>query len=163
MGFPPPSMIQIPYMDLIIVSGHPVSNFQNILKKKRLSRVCLSKRNIFAKSTFLCVFWRYRADWTDEGDRDRQTNRLTVCVVHIQKYKILSTSTRLTLHMQLCSQTEKFKQWPNANSHGSSHQPLQTNVETVFYIKPLIIPFQILANSLATNQPIMLIRDNFSS
>jgi DUF438 domain-containing protein len=45
-------------MDLILVSGHPVPIFktQNKKIKKKLSRVCLSKRNIFATIFFfVCV------------------------------------------------------------------------------------------------------------
>jgi hypothetical protein len=131
------------------------------IKKKKLSKVCLSKRNILLHSSFLCVFWRYTAEWTDEGDRDRQTNRLTVCVVHIQKYKVLSTSTKLTLHMQLCSQRNlNSDQMQTAMTVLTS--PSRQILRQYFYIKPWLIPFQILANSLATSQPIMLVLYNFS-
>jgi len=105
-------MIQIPYMNLILISGHPVSNFQNTIKKKKTFKSLSFQRGTFLLNLLFCVCF---GDMEQNGqmretETDRQTNRLTVCVVHIQKYEVLSTSTKLTLHMQLCSQTEKFKQ-----------------------------------------------------
>ena len=102
------SMIQIPHMDLILVSRHTVPIFK--IKKKFKGLSC--RQEHFCDNLLFCVCFgdKEQNEQMRERETDRQTNRLIVCVVHTQKYKVLSTSTKLTLHMQLCSQTQKFKQ-----------------------------------------------------